>query len=226
MGHVRLMCAACAPVVNDWRDADVYKVRISAYSVRMTKDRILAAAGAVLEREGIAGLTIRKVAQRAQLSPMALYRHFADKDALLNALMAEGLAAWEEIVRAIRVQDPLEWLRAVGEAHLAFALAQPHRYDAAFFLPAPAARQFPGDFAAGRSPVIAMAMDRIDQAKATGLLRTKSTLEIALAFAACGYGLVVMHRANRFESERQFKALFRAAQKLFLDSLKPAVKTK
>jgi AcrR family transcriptional regulator len=178
----------------------------------MTKDRILAAAGAVLERDGIEGLTIRKVAQRAQLSPMALYRHFADKDALLNALMEEGLAAWEKIVGGIRAQDPLEWLKAVAEAHLAFALAQPHRYDAAFFLPAPAARRFPADFAQGRSPV-----------KADRRLCDKPTLEIALAFVACGYGLVVMHRANRFESEKQFKALFRAAQRLLLDSLKPSV---
>ena len=186
----------------------------------MTRDRILAAAAALLERDGIDGLTIRKVAQRAKLSPMALYRHFADKDALLNALMGEGLAAWEKIVSAIRVQDPLEWLTAVGEAHLAFALAQPHLYDAAFFLPAPAARQFPADFAQGRSPVIAMAMARIDQAKAEGRLCNKPTLGIALAFAACGYGLVVMHRANRFESETRFKTLFRATQRLFLDSLK------
>jgi AcrR family transcriptional regulator len=192
----------------------------------MTKDRILAAAGAVLERDGIEGLTIRKVAQRAELSPMALYRHFADKEALLNALMEEGLAAWEKIVRGIRVQDPLEWLKAVGEAHLAFALAQPHLYDAAFFLPAPAARQFPADFAQGRSPVITMAMARIDQAKAEGQLCDRPTLEIALAFAACGYGLVAMHRANRFESEKQFKTLFRATQRLFLNSLMPAMESK
>ncbi|HEY6514700.1 MAG TPA: TetR/AcrR family transcriptional regulator [Steroidobacteraceae bacterium] len=192
----------------------------------MTKDRILAAAAAVLERDGIEGLTIRKVAQRAKLSPMALYRHFADKDALLNALMGEGLAAWEKIVSAIRVQDPLQWLKAVAEAHLAFALAQPHLYDAAFFLPAPAARQFPADFAEGRSPVITMAMARIDQAKAEGRLCNKPTLGIALAFAACGYGLVVMHRANRFESETRFKALFRATQRLFLDSLKLSMESK
>lgn len=211
---------------HDIGSIDVYKVRKSVYSVRMTKDRILAAAGAVLERDGIGGLTIRKVAQQAELSPMAMYRHFADKDALLNALMEEGLAAWEKIVRGIETQDPLLWLQAAGEAHLEFALAQPHLYDAAFFLPAPAARQFPADFAQGRSPVITMAMARIEQAKAAGPLADESTLEIALAFAACGYGLVVMHRANRFESEKQFKTLFRAAQRLFLDSLKPAKEPK
>jgi AcrR family transcriptional regulator len=186
----------------------------------MTKDRILLAARAVLEREGLDGLSVRKVAQRAELSPMALYRHFADKDALLNALMADGLAAWEKIVRDIRAQDPLEWLKALCEAFLDFALTQPHRFDAAFFLPAPAARRFPDDFAAGRSPAIAMIMARIDQAKADGRLRDEPTLETALALAAFGQGFVSMHRANRFASEKQFKALYRAAQRHFLHTLK------
>lgn len=192
----------------------------------MTKDRILSAAKAVLEGEGIDGLTIRRVAQRAELSPMALYRHFADKDALLNALMEDGLAAWEKIVRGIRARGPLEWLDALGEAYLDFALTQPHRFDAAFFLPAPAARRFPDDFAAGRSPVIAMVMARIDQAKDEGRLRDKPTLEAALALAAFGQGFVSMHRAKRFASEKQFKTLYRAAQRHFLDSLKPSGETK
>lgn len=193
----------------------------------MTKDRILSAAKAVLEDEGIDGLTIRRVAQRAELSPMALYRHFADKDALLNALMQDGIAAWERIVRGIHARDPMEWLDAVAEAHLDFALREPHRYDAAFFLPAPAARRFPDDFAAGRSPVVAMSMERIDQAKAEGRLRdSRPTLEIALALAAAGHGFVVMYRANRFASEKQFKALYRAAQRYFLDSTKPSGEAK
>jgi AcrR family transcriptional regulator len=192
----------------------------------VTKDRILSAAKLVLETEGIDGLTIRRVAQRAELSPMALYRHFADKDALLNALMEDGLAAWEKIVRGIRARDPLEWLEALGEAYLDFALTQPHRFDAAFFLPAPAARRFPDDFAAGRSPAIALVMARIDQAKAEGRLRDKPTLEAALALAAFGQGFVSMHRARRFGNEKQFKTLYRAAQRHFLDSLKPSGETK
>jgi len=187
----------------------------------MTKDRILSAAKAVLESAGIEGLTIRRVAQRAELSPMALYRHFADKDALLNALMEDGIAAWEGIARGIRVRDPMEWLAALGEALLDFALTQPHRYDAAFFLPAPAARRFPDDFAAGRSPVMAMVMARIDEAKADGRIRDRPTLEIALALAASGQGFISMHRAKRFASDKQFKALYRAAQRHFLESIKP-----
>jgi AcrR family transcriptional regulator len=187
----------------------------------MTKDRILSAAKVVLEREGIDGLTVRKVAKQARLSPMALYRHFVDKDALLDALMEDGIAAWEKIVRGIRAPDPLQWLEALAEAYLGFALTQPHRFDAAFFLPAPAARRFPDDFAAGRSPVIAMAMARIEQAKAEGRLRDQPTLAIAVALSAFGQGFVSMHRAGRFASERQFKALYRATQRQYFDSLKP-----
>jgi AcrR family transcriptional regulator len=176
----------------------------------MTRDRIFAAAKAVLDREGLPGLTIRKVAHRAQLSPMAMYRHFADKDALLDALMRDGLAAWEKIARSIRATDPLAWLESLGEAFLDFALTEPHRFDAAFFLPAPRARQYPDDFVAGRSPVVAMAMVRIDQARADGRLHAGTpALEVALALSALVQGLVSMYRANRFSSAKQFKLLYR-----------------
>ena len=183
----------------------------------MSRERIFAAAKAVLDREGLPGLTVRKVAQHAGLSPMAMYRHFSDKDALLNALMDDGLAAWEKLARSIRATDPMEWLAALGEAFLEFALTEPHRFDAAFFVPAPRARQYPDDFIAGRSPVVALALARIDQAKADGRLGDSPALDVTLAFSALAQGLVSMYRANRFSSERQFKTLYRAQIRHCLD---------
>ena len=184
----------------------------------MTRERIFAAAKTVLDREGIAGLTIRKVATRAGVSPMAMYRHFADKDALLNALVEDGLAAWEKVVSSLRAEDPMEWLEALTEAFLDFALTQPHRFDAAFFLPAPKARQYPNDFAAGRSPVIALAVARLDQARADGRIGEKPSLEIALSLSALAQGLVSMYRANRFAGEAQFKSLFRTTLRHGIES--------
>jgi AcrR family transcriptional regulator len=192
----------------------------------MSRDRIFAAAKVVLNREGIPGLTIRKVARCAGMSPMAMYRHFADKDALMDALMEDGLAVWEKRVRAIKAKDPIDWLEAMSEAYIDFALDEPHRFDAAFFLPAPRARQFPDDFAAGRSPVVALMMLRIDQAKAEAKLGDKPALEVALALAAYGQGLVSMHRSNRFANEKQFRALYRKAARHLLDSFKPSGRSK
>lgn len=191
----------------------------------MSKDRIFSAAKVVLEQDGMHGLSMRRIAQESGMSPMSLYRHFADKDALLNALMADGLAAWEQRVRAIRTKAPLPWLERIGEEFLAFALEEPHRFDAAFFLPAPEARRYPGDFAAGRSPVIAMTVAKIEQARA-GVLGDVAALDVALTYSALAQGLVSMYRARRFSGEAEFTALYRAVMRQSLSSLTIATKRK
>jgi AcrR family transcriptional regulator len=185
----------------------------------MSKERILGAARKVLEQDGIVGLSARKIAQESGLSPMSLYRHFSDKDALLNALMADGLAAWEERVRSIRTKAPLLWLERLSEEFLAFAFDEPHRFDAAFFSPAPKARQYPDDFAAGRSPVIAMTVIKIDQARTEGLIGAIPALDFALTLSALAQGLISMHRARRFSSDAEFKALYRSMIRMTLESL-------
>ena len=196
----------------------VYSVRIFVYTVHMSKAKILSAARTVLEQEGIAGLSARRIAQTSGMSPMSLYRHFADKDALLNALMADGLSAWEERVRSIRAKTPLQWIERVGNEFLSFALEEPHRFDAAFLLPAPKARQYPDDFSAGRSPVIAMTVIKIDEAKSAGLLGEMPALDLALTLSALAQGLVSMHRAGRFASDAEFTMLYRSVMRNTLNS--------
>src|SRR5476649_901460 len=92
----------------------------------MGKDRIFSAARTVLDEQGILGLSMRRIAEESGMSPMSLYRHFADKDALLDALMADGLTAWEERIRAIRAKAPLQWLERLTDEFLSFALEEPH----------------------------------------------------------------------------------------------------
>jgi hypothetical protein len=139
--------------------------------------------------------------------------------------MADGLAAWEQRVRAIRTKAPRPWLERIGEEFLAFALEEPHRFDAAFFLPAPEARRYPGDFAAGRSPVIAMTVAKIEQARA-GVLGDVTALDVALTYSALAQGLVSMYRARRFSGEAEFTALYRAVMRQSLSSLTIATKRK
>jgi AcrR family transcriptional regulator len=185
----------------------------------MSKDRIFSAAKQVLEQEGIPGLSMRRIAQVSGMSTMSLYRHYADKDALLNALMADGLAAWEERVRAIQAKGPMQWLERLTDEFLSFALEEPHRFDAAFFLPAPKARQYPDDFAAGRSPVIFMTVAQIEQASVQGLLGDSPALDVALALSALAQGLISMYRARRFSGDAEFAALYRAVMRKSLKSL-------
>ena len=186
-----------------------------------THDRLLMAARTIFARDGLDGLSIREVASAAGLSPMAMYRHFADKDALVDALMRDGFEAWEAIVTRIVVKSPMRWLERVGEAYLEFALDDPHRFDAAFLLPAREARKYPDDFSAGRSPVIAMTILRIEAAQSAGLLAPLPPLQIALMMSALVQGIVSMHRARRFTNDAAFRTLYRSTVKAFFASLAP-----
>jgi AcrR family transcriptional regulator len=189
-----------------------------------TGERIFRAARELFDREGLAGLSMRRIAAEVAITPMAIYRHYADKEALIDALMLDGFVAWEARVAAIRQADPRRWLEAVGDAFLDFALAEPRRYEAAFLLPARKARRFPDDFQAGRSPAISMAYERIDAARKMGAFDATPTAEIALSLAAMGQGLVSMYQAGRFTGENQFRDAYRAAVRHCLNSFAEARK--
>jgi AcrR family transcriptional regulator len=54
----------------------------------LSRERILAAALDVAEREGVDSLSMRRLAQELDVWPMSVYRYFEDKDALLDAMAA------------------------------------------------------------------------------------------------------------------------------------------
>lgn len=174
-----------------------------------TQTRIFAAARELFDEDGVEGVSMRRIAEKVGITPMAIYKHYPDKDALLNALMLDGFAAWEARVEALKAPEPLVWLQAMGEAFLDFALDEPRRYEAAFLLKASAARKYPGDFLAGRSPVISKMMAHVERAKAQGLIIDAPTIDITISFTAVTQGLVDMYRAGRFTGEAEFRSAYR-----------------
>jgi AcrR family transcriptional regulator len=83
----------------------------------------LRAAMELLEDDGAAGLSVRAVARRAGVSPGAPYRHYADRDALVSAVAAEG---YRELAGCLSAAHPSpstpEDLAAVAVAYVQFAL--------------------------------------------------------------------------------------------------------
>ena len=57
---------------------------------RLDRSTILATASELIERDGLAGLSMRRLADRLGVAPMATYRHFADRAALVDALIDEA----------------------------------------------------------------------------------------------------------------------------------------
>jgi TetR/AcrR family transcriptional regulator, tetracycline repressor protein len=64
-------------------------------SERLDRDQVLAGALAIADAEGLDAVTLRRVAAGWNVTPMALYWHFKDKDALLDALVERMLAEIE-----------------------------------------------------------------------------------------------------------------------------------
>jgi AcrR family transcriptional regulator len=84
------------------------------------QEQLARAALALIEAEGLAGLSVARVARRVGLAPSALYRHYAGKDALLDAVIALVRARLYGNVAAVmeRTPDALERLRLLAAAHV------------------------------------------------------------------------------------------------------------
>jgi AcrR family transcriptional regulator len=175
-----------------------------------TRDRILTSARVLYETGGLDGLSLRKVASDVQLTPMAIYRHFADKEALVEALVLDALDRWAERVAAVRIDDPAAWLESVGDEFLSFALEEPRRFELAFLVRSTRARRFPDDFNKGRSPAGQLWMARLKDLRALGRLAPDiEPVEAGFTLWALAQGLVTLFRAGRFVGgSAEFRAFY------------------
>jgi AcrR family transcriptional regulator len=172
-----------------------------------TKELIRAEALRLLEREGPQGVSMRKVAKRVGITPMAIYHHFPNRQALLLAVTDgefERLAAcFRTAGRAHR--DPL--MNAIS-GYLDYAQSRPRVFDFVFSQERRDARQFPADFRARKSPTLTLLADEIDARMKAGGLRRDDAWELALAIWALIHGLVVLHRGRRIDlPDKEFRAL-------------------
>ena len=183
-----------------------------------TKQRILDIAIDELAAKGLSGLSLRAVGQKAGITPMAVYRHFADKAALLEALGAHALDLWQRRAEAYAGLPLLEGFDALATAFVDFALDEPALFDAAFVLHTRAERIYPDDFEAGRSPVIGGFARRLAEGQAAGLVRAGPP-QLAMAVWGVLQGLVTLHRSGRFNLSRPaFTALcLRSAARIYLE---------
>ncbi|WP_426745164.1 TetR/AcrR family transcriptional regulator [Myxococcus faecalis] len=98
-----------------------------------TRQRILDAARELYGQEGYEAMTMRRVAERIEYSPTAIYVHFKDKAALVRELCTHDFLRFAEVLNKVaRVKDPLERLRKMGRAYVDFAREHPTTYRLLF----------------------------------------------------------------------------------------------
>lgn len=89
------------------------------------KNALIRAGVQILSKEGIEGLSLRKVAQRAGVSHSAPYSHFSDKQSLIAAISTEGFnQLYNELEAAVSAYsgNPSRQLQEGAWAYVQFAI--------------------------------------------------------------------------------------------------------
>jgi AcrR family transcriptional regulator len=154
---------------------------------------LVLSATALVEQGGPGALTLREAARRAGVSVAAPYRHFADRAALLAAVLAEGFDGLAEHTERARraAPDALAALRAVGVAYVDFAAAHPSVYRL-MFGPDCDKPAYPDLMAAGER-ALAVLVRSVRDAQAAGRVQAGPAEPVALAGWSLCHGLASLH---------------------------------
>jgi AcrR family transcriptional regulator len=98
-----------------------------------TREKILDAARELFVTEGYEGVSMRRVAEKIEYSPTAIYVHFADKEQLFRELCHQDYARLAEVFRSSVIStDPIERLKQIGAIYIDFGIRYPNHYKFMF----------------------------------------------------------------------------------------------
>ncbi len=94
------------------------------------REQILAVSIRLVGEYGVRGTTMHRVAEAVGLTPMAIYRHFPNKAALLQEASARLVARTADWLRSSSHPSVIQRLREIGEAHGPLLSANVRDYSA------------------------------------------------------------------------------------------------
>src|SRR5688572_7423569 len=135
---------------------------------------------------------MRAVAERVGITATAIYRHYRNKDALLEEIAADGFKALSARCRAASEasRDPVDGLRRMALACVDFSLERPETAFSMFRARRKKARRFPADFRKDPGPVFGLGLAQVEAAMAAKRIRRDDALETTLLLWAQVQGLL------------------------------------
>jgi AcrR family transcriptional regulator len=161
---------------------------------------LLEAAESTLREEGIEGLSLRELARQVGVSHGAPRRHFADRQALLDALAESGFARLGAELRAAvesAGEDYEARLRAAGAAYVRFAISDAALLELMFA--GKHREQEPGALHEAADRAFSVILELIQQGQASGVLEPGDPVRIALLLFATMQGLAALVTAGMVE---------------------------
>jgi len=187
-----------------------------------TEQRIARIALRILEKQGPDAVSMRRIAEAAGITPMAIYHYFPNRDALLRSVVDKEFEEFLGFIRRVTPSPSMETnITHIMDAYLDYAFARPHIFDYVFSNQRPHARRFPDDFRARQSPTLNPLADAVAKWMEEGGLKKDDVWEVALELWAHAHGYVALYRAGRFNlSQEEFKKLLHRSMRRLLHGLK------
>ena len=157
---------------------------------RTSRDEIVVAARDILERDGLDAVTMQSVAARVGVRAPSLYKHVADRPALIRAVIT---SVTDDLASALAVRRPspdaLDDLRAIARRYRMFVRANPAGYALLFARPSSGTEPDPVVLAALGAPIVAAA---------TRIVGEDEGLAAARTFVAWAHGFTSLEGAGGF----------------------------
>jgi AcrR family transcriptional regulator len=206
LSKTRVQCADKAAV-----GVIVENMRVQAGAT--TSDRLLGAAAELLREGGVGAVSTRAVAAAAGTQPPILYRHFGDKEGLLEAValhvLEEYIAKKRKLLR--HSDDPVDDLRRLWDLFVAFGFSQPECFALIYGTPRH------GDaISAAAETTVTLLGNAIARIADIGRLRMSVDRATAL-FQSCGVGFVITQLTN--PAAKRNRELSDIARENALDSI-------
>jgi AcrR family transcriptional regulator len=188
------------------------------------RTKISDAAQDLFLRDGIDGVSMRKVAEKVGVTAPAIYRYFRDKDELLNEIIRSGLEILEDYLKpALEADDPYQRLHLLIDRYLDFAIEQPKYFDFAFLVPSRSLSDIPEEIQRHNWTTFGMAVEQVAMCMEQGIFRREDPLETSILLWATVHGLVILFRTERFgPGPEEFRKTYRKVVDRLLSALKPA----
>ena len=158
------------------------------------KNALIQAGVKILAREGVSGLSLRKVAKQAGVSHAAPYSHFADKQALIAAISTEGFKQLhvqiEEIISA-KQNNPAALLVETAWAYMQFALNEPDRFKLMFSSVLEKEKEYP-DYVQYSQQNFSQIVEIVKICQAEKILRTDSPELTTVSVWSAVHGLIML----------------------------------
>ncbi len=158
------------------------------------KNALIKAGVEILAKDGVSGLSLRKVAMKAGVSHAAPYAHFADKQALIAAISTEGFRQLYERVSGVAEEhqnQPEKQLVEAAWAYVQFAMDDPDRFKVMFSGVLEKEKEYP-DFVTESQRNFQLVKMIVEVNQASGRLRSGDSALVALSAWGIIHGFILL----------------------------------